>query len=233
MRCTWRIPKLRPLAVGSAVALFVCASSPLDGQVVRRAGTVGVRVIEVYDPATGDRIRRVAEDLTPSEISAVQRALGGQGYRVSVATGSLNPETRNALTEFQSERGLVICGCVSYETVLALGLKPQVSQTIVGRTSGVSGLNRNRSLVDVVYAIPVPVPVLPPRVPGGPDIPEPPDGPGVPQPPDGSSGQPSTHGTGFTTGVPLLPPPAIAPPSALTSPRAAYGRFIGSSVIGH
>jgi len=233
MRCTWRIPKRWALTVGAAVVLLACVSNPANGQVVRRAGNIGMRVIEVYDPATGDRVRRVAEDLTPSEISAVQRALGSQGYRVSTATGTLNPETRNALTEFQSERGLVICGCISYETVLALGLKPQVSQTIVGRTSGVSGLNRNRSLVDVVYAIPVPVPVLPPRLPGEPDIPEPPNGPDGPAPPVGSGGQPPTRGLGFTTGVPLLPPPAIAPLSPLTSPRAAYGRIIGYSVIGH
>ena len=74
----------------------------------------------------------------------------------------------------------MICGCISYETVLALGMKPKVSQTLVGGTAGVTGLNRNRSLVDVVYAIPVPVPVLPPRIPDrpdGPDKPEPPDGP--------------------------------------------------------
>lgn len=176
-----------------------------------RAGRAGIRVIEVYDPATGDRVRRVTEDLTPSEISAVQRALGGQGYRVSVASGKLNPDTRGALTEFQSDRGLVICGCVSYETVIALGLKPRVSQTLVGTTAGVTGLNRHRSLVDVVYAIPVPVPVLPPRVPEGPDEPEGPEGPDAP----------------LRTPFGLSPLP-IAPLSPLTSPRAAYGRIIGN-----
>lgn len=197
-------------------------AAPASGQVVHRAGRAGIRVIEIYDPATGDRVRRVTEDLTPFEISAVQRALGGQGYRVSVASGKLNAETRGALSEFQSDRGLVICGCVSYETVISLGLKPRVSQTLVGATAGVTGLNRQRSLVDVVYAIPVPVPVLLPRLPEGP---EGPDAPDAKRPtPLG----PSSAGADYARGVALLSPLPIAPLSPLTSPRAAYGRIIGN-----
>ena len=207
--------------IAAAVVMLAWPAAPADGQVVRRAGSAGVRVIEIYDPSTGDRVRRVAEDLTPSEISAVQRALAGQGYRVSVASGKLNPETRGALGEFQADRGLVICGCVSYETVIALGLKPRVSQTLVGPTGGVTGLYRQRSLVDVVYAIPVPVPVLVPRVHDGPDGPHHPDDPGS------TPGTPPSTGLDVTTGVRLLPPAPIGPLSPLTSPRAAYGRIIG------
>lgn len=89
-----------------------------------------VRVIEVVDPWSGAFARQVAEDLTPAEIARVQRALAASGFPCGRATGYLDGATRLALGRFQSARGLGRCECVSYETVVALGIRPDVVAVI-------------------------------------------------------------------------------------------------------
>lgn len=88
-----------------------------------------VRVIEIVDSATGERRRVVAEDLTAPEISRIQRALASAGFDPGRATGQMTSTTRIALGRFQASRGLVPCECVSYETLVALGIRPVVVAT--------------------------------------------------------------------------------------------------------
>jgi hypothetical protein len=94
------------------------------------APATSVRVIEIVDPETGERGRHVAEDLTAPEISRVQRALASAGFDPGRATGLLNSTTRLALGRFQASRGLLRCECVSYETLVALGIRPVVVAAI-------------------------------------------------------------------------------------------------------
>ena len=94
------------------------------------APSATIRVIELVDPSTGQRQREVAQDLTGPEISRVQRALASAGFDPGRATGILNSTTVVALDRFQSSRSLVRCGCVSYETILALGIRPEVVASI-------------------------------------------------------------------------------------------------------
>ncbi|HUF90277.1 MAG TPA: peptidoglycan-binding domain-containing protein [Gemmatimonadota bacterium] len=114
---------LRSLALGLTMVVgtpIVARSQPAV------APATAVRVIEVIDPRSGSSVRQVAEDLTPAEIARVQRALAAAGFVTGRATGTLNPTTRLALGRFQAARGLHRCECVSYETVVALGIRPVV-----------------------------------------------------------------------------------------------------------
>ncbi len=90
-----------------------------------------VRVVETVDPVSGQRYRQAVYDLTKKEIKAVQRALRKASYLGVGWTGRLDHGTIRALNELQEERGLFQCGCVSYETIVALGLKPDVEVTTV------------------------------------------------------------------------------------------------------
>ena len=94
--------------------------------------STSIRVIEVVDPWSGVSVREVADDLTPAEIARVQRALAAAGFVTGRATGRLNTDTRLALGRFQASRGLARCECVSYETVIALGIRPLVVAVIQG-----------------------------------------------------------------------------------------------------
>jgi peptidoglycan hydrolase-like protein with peptidoglycan-binding domain len=109
--------------------LFAFSPAIVRGQPAVAPSTT-VRVIEIFDPYTGQHAREIAQDLTPSEISRIQRALASAGFDPGRATGALNGTTLVALDRFQSSRGLVRCGCVSYETILALGIRPTVVATI-------------------------------------------------------------------------------------------------------
>ena len=110
-------------------ALFACSPAIADAQPAVAPSTT-IRVIEILDPSTGRRVREVAQDLTQPEISRIQRALAAAGFDPSRATGVLNATTLVALDRFQSSRGLIRCGCVSYETILALGIRPDVVATL-------------------------------------------------------------------------------------------------------
>ena len=88
------------------------------------AAASSIRVVEIVDPWTGERIRIVAEDLTASEISRIQRALASAGFDPGRATGRLDSATLLAVGRFQASRGLFWCDCVTYETILALRIRP-------------------------------------------------------------------------------------------------------------
>jgi hypothetical protein len=111
-----------------AVALALPSAALLAQPAVAPSTTI--RVIEVIDPWTQERVREVAEDLTGPEISRIQRALASVGFDPGRATGRMNSTTLLALGRFQASRGLVRCECVSYETVIALGIRPLVVATI-------------------------------------------------------------------------------------------------------
>ncbi len=62
-------------------------------------------------------------DLLPDQVIAnVQAALRDAGYYVGPITGSLNPATRAAISNFQRDYGLIITGAVDEPTVQSLGL---------------------------------------------------------------------------------------------------------------
>lgn len=88
-----------------------------------------VRVVEAVSEATGNRQRYVVRDLDEAEIRAVQAALRDEGYIGIGWTGRLDDGTVEGLGRLQRERGLVECGCISYETIVALGLRPEVVAT--------------------------------------------------------------------------------------------------------
>ena len=85
-----------------------------------------VRVVELADNGYGRTERLVVEDLTPAEVLRIQVELKRAGHDPRSRSGQLDEATRRALTSFQSERGLEICGCVTYETIIALGIAPAV-----------------------------------------------------------------------------------------------------------
>lgn len=109
--------------------LLACSPAIADAQSAVAPSTT-IRVIEILDPATGWRVREVAQDLTQPEISRIQRALASAGFDPGRATGVLNATTLVALDRFQSSRGLIRCGCISYETILALGIRPDIVATL-------------------------------------------------------------------------------------------------------
>ena len=62
-------------------------------------------------------------NLLPDQVIAnVQAALREAGYYVGPITGSLNPATRAAISNFQRDYGLIITGAVDEPTVQSLGL---------------------------------------------------------------------------------------------------------------
>lgn len=117
------------ITLAAAVATIVLSPAVTPAQPAVAPSTT-IRVIELVDPSTGQRSREVAQDLTGPEISRVQRALASAGFDAGRATGVLNSTTLVVLDRFQSSRGLVRCGCVSYETILALGIRPEVVASI-------------------------------------------------------------------------------------------------------
>jgi peptidoglycan hydrolase-like protein with peptidoglycan-binding domain len=119
--------QIRLIAVLATIFAFSPANVRAQSAV---APSTTVRVIEILDPSTGQRVREVSQDLTAGEISRIQRALASAGFDPGRATGALNGTTLVALDRFQSSRSLVRCGCVSYETILALGIHPTVVATI-------------------------------------------------------------------------------------------------------
>ncbi|MFO7587923.1 MAG: peptidoglycan-binding protein [Gemmatimonadota bacterium] len=126
-----------------------------------------VRVVEVVSQTTGDRRRWVVSDLDEREIRLVQRLLRGAGYAGIGWTGRLDDGTRDGLRRFQAARGLVECGCISYETIVALGIRPEVVASVAepprdaapGTVGAVGGWG---------WIYPVAIPIIVPRpCPGG------------------------------------------------------------------
>ena len=184
--------------LASGLTLLMLAPQPVQAQ---SSSDSGIRVVETVDPVSGARYRQAVYDLTRAEIKAVQRALREDGYLGVGWTGQLDHGTVKALNVLQLERGLYQCGCVSYETIVALGLKPdvQVTTVAVGGTSaaayGADDPYRSGYQSGIYYPIAVPI-----FVPADPDDPDSPDGPagGVP-----TSGLPA---------APTYPPPGAVPP---------------------
>jgi len=114
----------REIAVALGVTVLVGGLSPAVGQ-ERTTPADAIRVVEHVD--AGRRLERaVVEDLGPDEILLVQIELRRAGFDPRARRGVLDSATRRALTSFQTARGLEICGCVTYETVVALGIVPIV-----------------------------------------------------------------------------------------------------------
>jgi hypothetical protein len=188
--------------VTTIFALGLLVPGPANAQ---RSGSDGdVRVVETVDPVSGARYRQAVYDLTKKEIKAVQRALREDGFLGVGWTGQLDHGTIKALNELQQERGLYQCGCVSYETIVALGLKPavQVTTVAVGGSSGSAyGTDEwyrsgYRSGIYYPIAIPIFVPV-------------------DPEDPDGPDAEPPANEDAMT---PRFPPPRPAPPGVRPLP---------------
>jgi hypothetical protein len=213
--------------------------------VAGQTGTIGsaaavaqqsVRAVEAVNPVTGDRQRYVVRDPNESEIRTVQKALRSEGYVGIGWTGRLDEGTAAGLSRFQAKRGLVECGCISYETIVALGIRPEIVATVSAAPgeSGVPGEGATTASglhSGVLYpvGIPVYVPRPPPcapdsceeggrEEPGGGEAP----GDGVDQESEGSwivIGAPASGSGAAGTGS-LATPPGIrpSPPPAARSP---------------
>jgi hypothetical protein len=116
------------IKLASLLALALAPPSLLAQPAIAPASTI--RVIEVVDPYSGERERQVAEDLTPAEISRLQHALAAAGFDPGRATGQWNATTRLELGRFQASRGLLQCECITYETLVALRIHPEVVASI-------------------------------------------------------------------------------------------------------
>ncbi|MEJ2152546.1 MAG: hypothetical protein P8Y29_06280, partial [Gemmatimonadota bacterium] len=105
------------------MSLTVPAMAPAQ-DVIEPASSV--RVIETRSRFSGRLVRQVVDILEPAEVLRVQVELGRAGFDPKFRNGVINTSTRRALRRFQIARGLGICSCVSYETVIALGIRPQL-----------------------------------------------------------------------------------------------------------
>jgi hypothetical protein len=114
--------------IGGVAVLAMIPSTGIAQPAVAPASSI--RVIEIVDPYSGERDRRVADDLTAAEISRLQHALAAAGFDAGRATGQWNAGTRAELGRFQASRGLLRCECVTYETLVALRIQPQVVASI-------------------------------------------------------------------------------------------------------
>jgi hypothetical protein len=203
------------LAAATALLALPSAAGAQYGE----SGPATIRVVESLDPSTLVRTRQVVHDLTPQEIRSIQRALRAEGYEQRWLSGLIDDPTRQNLRDLQDDRGLVACGCPSYESIVALGLKPSVIMTVVAE-AGVDPEYRRTQYRAAVY-YPIPVPILVPVDPddGG-------DGNGDGNS-DGSS-PPILIPQGATTqpnpvGLRPAPPGRVAPPQTRVGPATGSG----------
>ncbi len=168
-------------------ALTVAAALPTTARAQE-----AVRVVEAVSETTGDRQRYVVRDLDESEIRGVQAALRDQGYIGIGWTGRLDDGTVEGLRRLQRERGLVECGCISYETIVALGLRPEVVAVFEADPASVAGSGYvsgyGSSISSGIY-YPVGIPIYIPRPP-----------PCEGDPCDGDSGEGGEGGNGKVDG---------------------------------
>jgi peptidoglycan hydrolase-like protein with peptidoglycan-binding domain len=127
---------LRPAAglwaqdvAGAGVEIISGNESALAGA----PGASGVRVMSFVGPDGNGAAYRVVEPLRPAEVLAIQKALAAAGQDPGGLDGVAGPATRAALRRFQTASGATACGCVDYATVVALGLRPLVVQTVIGK----------------------------------------------------------------------------------------------------
>jgi hypothetical protein len=205
-------------------ALLTPVLTPAPGHAQNRGE--GIRVVETVDPVSGARYRQTVYDLTKKEIQAVQRALRQSGYLGVGWTGRLDPGTVRALGELQEDRGLYPCDCVSYETIVALGLKPDVEITTVAvGAAGARAYDPDDAYGSgygpgILY--PVAVPILVPVDSSGAIV------PGVPtvSPSADAGSRPVYPPAGATPpGVRPLPPPSrVIPADAGSNPGSSSPR---------
>lgn len=86
-----------------------------------------IRVVEFASRITGRLEREVVSPMWPSELLRVQVELAAAGFDPRVRSGALDRPTRRALRRFQIDRALQICGCLTYETIVALAIRPVVT----------------------------------------------------------------------------------------------------------
>jgi hypothetical protein len=188
------------MRAAAAAIVLTAAALRAPGPVSAQSSRVGgdIRVVETVDPVSGVRYRQAVYDLTRNEIKAVQRALREAGYLGVGWTGRLDHGTVEALRELQENRGLYPCGCVSYETIVALGLEPDVQvMTVAGGASssdafGPDGPYRAGYGSGLLYPVGVPV-----------YVPVDPADPGAPAGEGPASG---------ARAAPAYPPPGAVPP---------------------
>ena len=78
---------------------------------------------QTYDSYDYDGPIYTYANLLPDQVIAnVQAALRDAGYYLGAITGSLNPATRAAISNFQRDYGLIITGAIDEPTVQTLGL---------------------------------------------------------------------------------------------------------------
>lgn len=125
---------VRGFALGAGLLLLFGSASAQD----RIGPASSLRVIELVD-GSGTRLERtILEPMLPAEVLRLQVALARAGFDPGVRTGILDTETETSLRQFQLARGLEVCGCPSYETVLALGVPVQVvGRAEIRKASGV------------------------------------------------------------------------------------------------
>lgn len=143
---------MRAMRTACALGFGVVLMSMTMPAVVRAQNVIepaaSVRVVETRSRFSGQLVRQVIEDLEPAEVLRVQVELGRAGFDPKFRNGIVNTSTRHALRRFQTARGLRICSCVSYETVIALGIRPQL--LIGGESAVVYSQRRDHGLVVVV-----------------------------------------------------------------------------------
>ena len=98
-------------------------------------GAAGIRVMSFVSAPGGSTTYRVVEPLRPTEVLAIQESLSAAGYDAGAHDGLLGPATRSALRQFQNASGAAVCGCVNHATIVGLGLRPLVVQTVIGRAA--------------------------------------------------------------------------------------------------
>jgi hypothetical protein len=150
---TMRREVKRTLAMAVMVVGWSMTPAVVDAQ-GRLEPAETVRVLELVEGTTGGVVRTIVEDLAPAEILRIQTALARAGYDPRSRSGELDPATRRALISFQTARGLEICGCVTYETVVALGIPPEVVARIEGGVAPAVGYGVSSSTVIVDRTLP-------------------------------------------------------------------------------
>lgn len=121
----------RPARLALVAALVAGLVAAWPAGLRAQGEPAAVRVLETVHPDTGWRSLHVLEGLSPEEIRAVQNALSRAGFGAAWRDGVLDPFTRGALQSFQTRRGLSVCACVSLETLIELGLRTRVAETVV------------------------------------------------------------------------------------------------------
>jgi len=118
-----------------AVAQEVEIISGTTARVAPTGTTPGIRTIAFVQLEPRETVVEVMRPIRADEILAIQSALADAGHDPVSRDGILGPSTRRALTAFQTERGLEPCGCLDYPTVISLGLRSHVVQTVIGRAA--------------------------------------------------------------------------------------------------